>query len=116
MMERKDFDFPPYTRIIEISTKDLYEDRADRMATKLAGNLYHHLAGDMTEMQNTTKMTGPYRPIIDKIADHHIRKIRICLKKDKMLTANKKAIMNSIHSFEKENKYDNHIIIDVDPS
>ena len=116
MVERKDFEFPPYTRIIEISIKDLYEDRSERMAERLTDALRSHLAGNAARSQSPVNLTGPYCPVVNKIADNHIRKIRICLKKDKMLTSNKKAILKSIHSFEKENRYENHIIIDVDPS
>jgi hypothetical protein len=60
-------------------------------------------------------MTGPYTPAVDKIADEYIRKIRICLAKDRQLTVNKESIKNIISDFEKTNKYDGHIIIDVDP-
>ena len=104
LLERKDFDFPPYTRIIELSIKDIYEDRAERMAARLADSL------------NGFNMTGPYAPVIDKIADQHIRKIRISMKKDRRLSGNKEQIKKTIAAFEKKNRYDGHISIDVDPA
>lgn len=104
LMERKDFGFPPYSRILEISIKAHYEDRAERMAGWLAEKLAGH------------NITGPYTPVIDKIADQYIRKIRICLSKDKTLYQKKKQIKEIVASFEKSRRYDGHIIIDVDPS
>jgi hypothetical protein len=48
--------------------------------------------------------------------DMHIRKIRVCFKKDRELTSNKKKLQEVISSFEREKKYTGHISIDVDPA
>jgi primosomal protein N' (replication factor Y) len=106
MTERKDFGFPPFTRIIEVNIKDIYEDRAERMSFKLANSF---------KSLNIT-ITGPYAPVISKIADSHIRAIRICLNKDRYLPALKKAIIDTIRMFEKENRYTGHIQVNADPS
>jgi primosomal protein N' (replication factor Y) len=104
LSERKDFDFPPYTRIIELTVKDTFEDRADRMSRKLSHEL------------NGFTITGPYSPAVDKIADRHIRKIRISLKKDRSLALNKARLDEAVIRFEKSEKYEGHISIDVDPA
>lgn len=104
LVERKDFDFPPYTRIIELTIKDRYEDRAERMAFRLASALGNYI------------ITGPYSPAIDKVADQHIRKIRLSMKKDKNLSSSKLNLRETIARFEKSNGYDGHITIDVDPA
>lgn len=106
MMERKDFSFPPYSRIIELSVRDTDQERCDRMAAALAAE-----AG-----RTACQVTGPYAPAIDRMADSHIRKIRISLRKDKRLKENKSGIYESVRRFEKKMKYDGHITIDVDPS
>lgn len=111
LQERMDFGFPPYSRIIEITVKDLFEDRAERMAVKLAEATRRTLSSDL---RNT--VTGPYPPAISKVADNHIRTIRICLRKDRNLAKNKKCIMDMLKAFEKENKYSGHISVNVDPS
>ena len=103
-MERQDFNFPPYSRILEISIKDRFEERAERMAAWLGKKL------------SRFNITGPYTPVVDKVADEYIRKIRICLAKDRLLATNKESIRNIISDFEKYGKYDGHIIIDVDPA
>lgn len=109
--ERKEFHFPPYSRIIEISVRDQHEERAGTMSGKLAEAL-------SASMKDTSReiITGPYQPVIDKIANMHIRCIRISLPKNRMLKENKDAIRHAINVFEKERKYDGHIVVNVDPS
>lgn len=109
MQERKDFGLPPYCRIMEILIKDIYEDRVQRMSEKLAGRLS---ACNLP----ATALTGPYSPSIDKIADQHIRAIRISLKKSPMLSQQKQMVKRVIDQFGKEMKYEGHITINVDPS
>lgn len=104
MSERKDFNFPPYSRIIELTVKDIYEERAERMSSRLAGRLQNHMP------------TGPYAPVVDKVADRYIRKIRLSLRKDRQLTRHKVSILETIRKFEKESGYEGHITIDVDPA
>lgn len=129
LQERQIFDFPPYTRIIEVTFMDRYADRAERMAAKLAAALgtviSKHQAGghavcnsndNLTRNMAGTAIIGPYSPVIDKVADQHIRTIRISLRKDKSLKSLKEAIRNTVLTFEKNEKYTNHITIDVDPS
>ena len=105
LMERKDFGFPPYSRIIEITFKDNNEKRVVAMSHKLAEKLAF-----------TEPVIGPYSPAIDRIADQYIRKIRLSLKKDRNLSQNKSLLNTLIASFEKECRYEGHIMIDVDPS
>ncbi len=105
LQERKDFDFPPYTRIIELTVKDIYEDRTERMSRSLADIL-------KTRFQSTEA----FRPAVDKIAGQHIRKIRITLKKDRSLKASKTLLAETVRKFEKDRRYEGHITIDVDPS
>lgn len=113
MQERKDFGFPPYSRIIELTIKDIHEGRLSRMAEILASRIGAQLTGQSDIL---SPVTGPYSPVVDKLADHHIRKIRICLKKDRMLSANKSALKTIVSKFEKEQKYEGHIVLDVDPA
>lgn len=117
LIERKDFDFPPYTRIIELTIKDMYEDRAERMSGRLAAVLNKHFPPAGSEgLLKCPPVSEAYSPVVDRIASQHIRKIRICFRKDRMLTANKILLKRLIAAFEKDNRYDGHISIDVDPS
>ena len=117
LAERKDFDFPPYTRIIELIVRDRNEARADKLSTELASALGARFnTTDQTSLLASPAVTQAYKPVVDRIEDHFIRKIRICFKKDKMLSSNKSALKQLIEKFEKDKKYTDHISIDVDPS
>ena len=113
MLERKDFGFPPYTRIIELTVKDQYEDRVERMSAKLAASLQNAFKPSSAQ---SLPVTAPYSPVIDRIADQHIRKIRVSFKKDRQLLSNKRQLKELIAKFEKENRYEGHTTIDVDPA
>ena len=117
LMERKTFDFPPYTRIIELTIKDKFEDRAERMSGRLADVLGKEFnTSSIGNFLAAQTVTPPYRPAVDRIEDLHIRKIRVCFKKDRMLSSNKSSLRELIALFEKENKYPDHITVDVDPA
>lgn len=106
--ERKDFNFPPYSRIIEITIRDKNEKRAYVMSTRISDTLKGRFAPE--------SITGPYQPVVDRIEDEHIRKIRISLKKDRQLGANKAALAKVIADLEKSGRYTGHITINVDPA
>ena len=107
MDERKDFNFPPFSRIVEITLRDTNESRLEIMAARLSNTLRN---------ETGSVITGPYTPAVSRIADNHIRKIRINLKKDRQLKFLKSRIRKSVREMEKSSGYDGHIIIDVDPS
>ena len=118
LQERHEFNFPPFSRIIEITFRDKYEDRAQRMAFKLAGLLNQHFgtAGARRTALDAAPVTGPYAPVVDKIADQYIRTIRVSLRKDRDLLMHKNALRDIIAAFEKSEKYPDHISVDVDPA
>lgn len=117
LLERKAFNFPPYSRIIEITIRDRYEDRAERMARSLADILKRHFGMRPGAIALPgSPVTGPYAPAVGKVADQHIRCIRISLRKDRQLKAGKQAVADIVRKFENEGKYADHIVIDVDPA
>jgi primosomal protein N' (replication factor Y) len=109
--ERKAFFYPPYSRVIGIIFKDYNLKRVELMA-QLLGNFLRQNSG----MTAQTRIIGPYAPRVDKISNQYFRQIRILLRKDKALSANKAALCSAIATFEKEKKYIGHISLDVDPS
>lgn len=117
LLERKTFNFPPYSRIIEITIRDRCEDRAERMARSLADILKIHFGMRPGAIALPgSPVTGPYAPAVGKVADQHIRCIRISLRKDRQLKAGKQAVADIVRKFENEGKYADHIVIDVDPA
>ena len=114
LAERKEFSFPPYTRIVEIQLKDNYEDRAERMAGKLS----NALSASLYKVYGCSPslIAGPYTPMPDKLADNYLRMIRISLPKDRNLKKGKDIIWAEIIKFEKGEKYSGHVTVNVDPS
>ena len=106
--ERKDFNFPPYSRIIEITIRDKNEKRAYAMSIRLAEALGSRFSLEC--------ITGPYQPVVDRIEDEYIRKIRISLKKDRQLGINKAVLTKVIAEMEKSCRYTGHITLNVDPA
>lgn len=106
--ERKDFNFPPYSRIIEISIRDKNEKRAYAISIRLAEVLGSRFSPEC--------ITGPYQPMVDRIEDEYIRKIRISLKKDRQLGINKAVLTKTIAELEKSYRYTGHITLNVDPA
>lgn len=105
--ERKDFNFPPFCRIIELTLRDSNEKRAYVMSLKLE-----------EQLKNTFPLeavTGPYQPAVDRIENEHIWKFRLNLQKNKILNTNKQRLTQTISDFEKSNKYTGHITLNVDP-
>jgi primosomal protein N' (replication factor Y) len=105
--ERKDFNFPPFCRIIELTLRDGNEKRAYAMSLKLAEQL--------SSIFSMETLTGPYQPAVDKIENEHIWKLRVNLPKNKVLNTNKLMLTKAISDFEKSNKYTGHITLNVDP-
>ncbi len=60
-------------------------------------------------------ITYPYPPVVDQIAGEAIRHIRITLRRDMRLAANKRKISAVIARFETEKSWTGHIAVDVDP-
>ena len=104
--ERRDFGYPPYCRIIDISVKDSFEDRGERMSVKLCGRLE----------SNGFRFTGPYNPIPGTDAGRHVRNIRVTIPKDNMLSRNKTLLQNILTDFQRKENYTGHISVDVDPA
>ena len=105
LLERKDFGFPPYTRIVEITLRDTSEDRVRKAASLLA-----------SKIQLGFDTTGPYAPSVDRVAGQYIRIIRISMKKDRNLPGLKRQLCDIIRRHEKKHRYEGHITVNVDPA
>ena len=106
--ERRQFGYPPYTRIVQLMLRDPNEKRVNYMAMELSRTLSSLLPEGC--------VTGPYAPAVDRIAEQYIRHIRLMLPRDRQLTSRKDAVAQSVAAFEKERKYNGHIALDVDPA
>ncbi|MCR4568786.1 MAG: hypothetical protein K5661_00115, partial [Bacteroidales bacterium] len=93
LAERKQFGYPPYSRLINIQIKDNNEKRGPYMAR---------------ELESALKQVLPSPARSENL-------IRILLPRDKSLLPRKQALYSTVTAFEKARKYSGHIIIDVDP-
>ena len=114
MAERREFGYPPYTRLINISVKDPDVGRCEAAATALSGILKSMLAEPSGE-NDIEPVSDPFSPPVDRIAGDHIRIIRVTLRKDKELLSRKKAIAGGIDGFIRKSRFKGQIILDVDP-
>lgn len=115
LSERKEFGYPPFTRIVNIDFKDTDERRAERMSAAFASRLKGLFPENGGENSMYEPVSAPFRPPVDKIADNFIRTVRITLRKDRMLHEYKNSAASALASFEKEYRYYGHTAIDVDP-
>ena len=103
--ERRDFGYPPFCRIIDISVKDTCKDRAERMSGMLCAELG----------RNGFSFVGPYTGPSDRENGRYALDIRISLEKDNRLAQNKSLLKKVISDFEKGKGYSGRITLDVDP-
>jgi primosomal protein N' (replication factor Y) (superfamily II helicase) len=117
--ERKNFGYPPYSRIIGVIIKDYNQARVDLLSHELSDSIRTALGVRISfapGIQNGPNVIGPYSPAVDKISNQNIRQIRVLLPKDKLLARNKELLAAAVECFEKEKKYSGHIVLDVDPA
>lgn len=95
MQERHEFDYPPFTRIVDMVFKDNFQDRADRMIARLSQRL------------------GAFG--VFKLMPLPGYGIRVFLSKDRFLASRKATLETAVAEFEKGENYASHIHFDVDP-
>lgn len=119
MSERELYGYPPYRRQVCVILKDRYEDRLDRVSASLADRVKKEFgvssAGFVQLGDGPVTVLGPYAPQIDKVSDFYIRHLRLCFKKNKYLSSNKKRLYKIVLETEKETKGVGRIVLDVDP-
>lgn len=103
LAERKAFNYPPYSRMVDIIVKDANEARLGKMSSELT----RQLAG--------WKPLGPFSPAKGKTILEGVKTTRLILQKDSNLKSEKKKIADIVSDFEASRKYAGHIFIDVDP-
>ena len=120
LTERREFGYPPYSRIILLVCRDGNAPRLEKLSHALAEALCSEFgirpslfAGPM---DGGIRLTGPYAPPVDRIGGEHIRHLRLTLRKDASLADNKRRLARVLLRFEKEYRYSGHIFPDVDPA
>ena len=93
LAERRQFNLPPYTRLVDILLTDAFPDRLARMKEELYRGM---VAADFAPME----ISGGFR---------------VALKRDASLAGRKSALLGIVSGIEKTHRYTGHITFDVDP-
>ncbi len=107
IMERKQFGYPPFYRLIKITLKHKNPSTVEEGAGKLAEYLYDHF-GD--------RVLGPDFPLVPRIQNWSIKNILIKIKRSDNLTQRKKEIKECMEKLCSISRFRMiKIIPDVDP-
>ncbi|MBE9469578.1 MAG: primosomal protein N' [Bacteroidetes bacterium] len=107
LIDRKQFRYPPYTRIIKITLKHKNLDTLNKAAPKFTNEL-KRVFGE--------RVVGPQSPIINKIQLFYLKIILIKIEKTKSIMQTKQIISKSAAKMHTIDNYKSlHIVIDVDP-
>ncbi|MGN0190856.1 MAG: primosomal protein N' [Candidatus Cryptobacteroides sp.] len=112
LQERLDFDYPPYTRIINI----LFKDRNLPRITRLSAKLSLMLRSDGIFPGKGVQVSAAFAPVVDKVKDEYLRTVRVMLPRDRFLRDNKEKLKNIVDNFCDVEKYTRNVAIDVDPA
>ena len=105
--ERKQFQYPPFTRLIQLTISHKNETKLKSASEKLAASL-------RTDFKD--KIIGPAAPVIGRIRDQYLMEIMIKLPKDNLLSRYKQAVKNHIDLLIQEQQYRSIFIsTDIDP-
>lgn len=107
MQERKDFHYPPFTRLICIYLKHRDDAIVNTAAIELGSRL-RTIFGDI--------VLGPDRPSIARIKNMYIRKIMLKLPLNLSVNASRQSIRDAVSEMKKDKRYTGiNLYYDVDP-
>ncbi|MCF8369167.1 MAG: primosomal protein N' [Bacteroidales bacterium] len=107
ILERRNFNYPPFYRLVYVSLKHKDARLLNEGARELAIILRDQFGN---------RILGPEYPLIAKIKNLYIKRILIKLERDDQLLNNKKSIADLIDKFHSQAIYRNiRAVIDVDP-
>ena len=108
MQERRDFHYPPFTRLIAIYLKHRNDDIVNTAAIELGSRL-RTVFGDM--------VLGPDRPSVARIKNMYIRKILLKLPLNLSISGSRQSIRTAVNEMKKDKRYTGiNLYYDVDPS
>ena len=104
---RKQFFYPPYSRVIKITLKHKVKDVVDEAANILV----RYLQADLKDF-----VVGPAAPIVNRIRSQYLMEVLIKLPLDmKMIVQYKRIILNHFNVLNSEKRFKSVVIVsDVD--
>lgn len=108
MKERKEFHYPPFTRLIAVYLKHKNEQTVNNAAIELGYRLRQYLG---------ERVLGPDKPSVARIKQQHIRKIVLKLEPSLVTSATRQYIRRCAEELQKDKRYKNvAVYYDVDPA
>lgn len=109
LAERKDFHYPPFTRLIELTLSQKSEDDLNAVAPDLAVELKKRFGEE--------RVLGPENPIIAKVNNYFMKTILLKVEKEKYSQKVKALVTDALNEFYHKSKEHTRtrIKIDVDP-
>ncbi|MBN1338278.1 MAG: primosomal protein N' [Bacteroidales bacterium] len=107
ILERRNFKYPPFYRLIQLSLKHKNPDLLNKASIHLAG---------MLRKKFEKNILGPEFPLVSRVKGLFIKNILVKLGRGKGIAGEKADLMLILKEFGKETAYKSiRIIIDVDP-
>ncbi|MEO8088101.1 MAG: primosomal protein N', partial [Bacteroidota bacterium] len=107
LFERKKFDYPPHTRLIEILMKNKDPDLLHQKSVEFADSLRYKLGN---------RVIGPHQPLIARIKNLWLKRILIKIEKEASSGKVRKVIREQLSSFYSDkNNHQMQVVVDVDP-
>jgi primosomal protein N' (replication factor Y) len=105
--ERRQFEYPPFVRLIRITLKDRDFNKVEE-AAKWMGTSLHSIYGE--------RVLGPTTPGISRIRNKYIRTLLLKIPKGASLKASKGQLMKVRNTFQAIPQFKSvQLILDVDP-
>ena len=108
ILERQDFNFPPYVRLIYVTVRHGAEVKSEQAAFLLAQSLHEKL-GD--------RVYGPIKPTVARVRNKYVHEIVIKLEKDPAIIARTKSLIKAVSTQVKKRTglSTTRISVNVDP-
>lgn len=105
---RRQFNYPPYSRLVMIKLKDVDNMKLNKATDELA-KIFRHVFKE--------NLLGPEYPIVSRVKNQYIKQMIIKISKELNSNKVKDYIKNTIEDFKHNNEFKSvKIQIDVDPS
>ena len=105
---RRQFNYPPYSRLVMIKLKDVDNIKLNKAASELA-KIFRHVFKE--------NLLGPEYPIVSRVKNQYIKQMIIKISKELNSNKVKDYIKNTIEDFKHNNEFKSvKIQIDVDPN
>ena len=105
---RRQFNYPPYSRLVMIKLRDVDNIKVNKAADELA-KIFRHVFKE--------NLLGPEYPIVSRVKNQYIKQMIIKINKELNSNKVKDYIKNTIEDFKHNNEFKSvKIQIDVDPN